>query len=60
MILPKVVAELESSYPQSYAIATEIFDEIKEKIYPEMSEDERLYFVIHIQRLITEPPIGAN
>lgn len=60
VILPKVVAELESSYPQSYAIATEIFDEIKEKIYPEMSEDERLYFVIHIQRLITEPPIGAN
>lgn len=60
VILPKVVSELESTYPKSYVIATEIFDEIKAKIYPEMSEDERLYFVIHIQRLITEPPIGSN
>jgi hypothetical protein len=25
-----------------------------------MSEDERLYFVIHIQRLITEPPAESN
>ncbi|KRM55232.1 transcription antiterminator LacT [Lacticaseibacillus sharpeae] len=57
VILPKVVAELEDSYPRSYAIATEIFDEIKQKVYPDMSEDERLYFVIHIQRLITELPV---
>jgi transcriptional antiterminator len=60
VILPKVVSELESSYPKSYVIATEIFDEIKAEIYPEMSEDERLYFVIHIQRLITEPPAESN
>lgn len=57
-INPQIVAELESSYPKSYDIATEIFNKIKKNIYPDMSEDERLYFVIHIQRLITESPIG--
>ncbi|WKF85811.1 transcription antiterminator LacT [Lacticaseibacillus pantheris] len=58
VIKPRIVAELEGSYPRSYEIASEIFDEIRKNIYPEMSEDERLYFVIHIQRLITESPIG--
>ncbi|WP_155286838.1 transcription antiterminator LacT [Lacticaseibacillus zhaodongensis] len=57
VILPKVISELENSYPKSYVIASEIFNEIKKKIYPEISEDERLYFVIHIQRLIAETPM---
>lgn len=37
-------------------IVTIIFDEIKDQLYRSMSEDERLYFIIHIQRLINEAP----
>nr|SFZ87132.1 Beta-glucoside bgl operon antiterminator, BglG family [Loigolactobacillus rennini] len=55
-IVPAVAAELKESYPRSYAIANEIFTEIKSKLYPSMSENERLYFIIHIQRLINEKP----
>lgn len=55
-IVPEVATELEQNYPKSYKIASEIFDEIKENLYHGMSEDERLYFIIHIQRLINEAP----
>lgn len=55
-IVPEVATELEQNYPESYKIASEIFDEIKENLYSGMSEDERLYFIIHIQRLINETP----
>ncbi|OAU37005.1 transcription antiterminator lact, partial [Lacticaseibacillus rhamnosus] len=53
---PEVATELKQNYPQSYKIASEIFDEIKYQLYRSMSEDERLYFIIHIQRLINEAP----
>ncbi|EGF46629.1 transcription antiterminator lacT, partial [Lacticaseibacillus rhamnosus MTCC 5462] len=52
----EVANELEQNYPRSYQIASEIFDEIKDQLYRNMSEDERLYFIIHIQRLINEAP----
>ena len=55
-IVPEVANELEQNYPRSYQIASEIFDEIKDQLYRNMSEDERLYFIIHIQRLINEAP----
>lgn len=55
-IVPEVATELKQNYPQSYKIASEIFDEIKDQLYRSMSEDERLYFIIHIQRLINEAP----
>ena len=54
--MPEVANELEQNYPRSYQIASEIFDEIKDQLYRNMSEDERLYFIIHIQRLINEAP----
>lgn len=56
-IIPQVTIELERNYPQSYTIASEIFNEIKQKLYSNMSDDERLYFIIHIQRLIEETPV---
>lgn len=59
-IIPQVATELEQNYPKSYAIASEIFNEIKKDLYPGISEDERLYFTIHIQRLIEEPPINKR
>ena len=55
-IVHEVANELEQNYPRSYQIASEIFDEIKDQLYRNMSEDERLYFIIHIQRLINEAP----
>ncbi|WP_179396064.1 transcription antiterminator LacT [Lacticaseibacillus absianus] len=55
-ITPTVAMELGETYPRSYAIASEIFNEIKDNLYPELSADERLYFIIHIQRLINEAP----
>ncbi|QVI35247.1 transcription antiterminator lact [Lacticaseibacillus chiayiensis] len=59
-IIPEVATELEQNYPRSYQIASEIFDEIKEKLYRDISEDERLYFIIHIQRLINETPAAEQ
>lgn len=59
-IVPQVTTELRQNYPRSYKIASEIFNEIKRKLYPGMSDDERLYFIIHIQRLIEESPIDKR
>jgi len=56
-IVPQVTNELKQNYPRSHEIASEIFNEIKQNLYPGMSDDERLYFIIHIQRLIEESPV---
>lgn len=59
-ILPQFAGNLRANYPKSYAIATEIFKEIKEKLYPEISDDELIYFIIHIQRLLMEMPMDDS
>lgn len=56
VIAPEMIATLKQNYPQSFAIATELFDAIKAEMSPELGEDEKLYFVIHIQRLLNEDP----
>lgn len=60
LIVPDVATKLEQNYPKSYMIASEIFAEIKHELYPNLNENERLYFIIHIQRLIIEPSANTE
>ncbi len=57
VIEPQLAGDLRRKYPRSYQIASEIYDRVKAELYPNVSEDERLYFIIHIQRLIHELPV---
>ncbi|WP_427910848.1 PRD domain-containing protein [Pediococcus parvulus] len=47
---------LESSYPNSAKIAKEIYDNLQKQLSATLSNNEKLYFIIHIQRLINEQP----
>lgn len=49
-----IAADFQGKYPQSYQIANEIATELETKLSISLSENERLYFIIHIQRLIQE------
>lgn len=53
-LAPVVENQLRDNYPHSYKIGVEIFNEIKERLYPGINDNERLYFIIHIQRLTDE------
>lgn len=53
-LAPAVEQQLRDNYPGSYKIGQEIFNEIKTKLYPGINDNERLYFIIHIQRLTDE------
>lgn len=60
IIIPQVSVELKSNYPKSYAIASEIFNKLKKELFPELNEDELIYFIVHIQRLTMEKPKKRN
>ena len=45
---------LKEKYPKTYAISQEITRELEDKLNIYLTENERLYFIIHIQRLIQE------
>ncbi|WPC20262.1 PRD domain-containing protein [Pediococcus inopinatus] len=45
---------LEKSYPNSTQIAEEIYDNLQKQLSATLSDNEKLYFIIHIQRLINE------
>lgn len=45
---------LKEKYPKTYAISQEITGELENKLNIYLTENERLYFIIHIQRLIQE------
>lgn len=55
-LAPEVEADYQRMYPQSYAIGLEIFQQIKQELFAGISDNERLYFIIHIQRLLGEEP----
>ena len=58
MISSQIVADVRRNYPESFEIATEIFNEVKEKLNRDVGIDEHFYFIIHIQRIISEMPLN--
>lgn len=50
----KLESEMTVEYPQSSKIAREIFDSLQSKLKANLSSNELLYFIIHIQRLTQE------
>ncbi|KRM87070.1 Transcription antiterminator lacT [Lacticaseibacillus thailandensis DSM 22698 = JCM 13996] len=55
-LAPEVEEDYQRMYPQSYAIGVEIFNRIRAELFAGISNNERLYFIIHIQRLLGEKP----
>jgi transcriptional antiterminator len=53
-LAPAVENQLRTNYPHSYRIGVEIFQQVKQRLYPGINDNERLYFIIHIQRLTDE------
>lgn len=51
---PSLELEMEKSYPDSYEIATEMYDALQNKLEKKLGSNELVYFIIHIQRLIQE------
>lgn len=51
---PSLELEMEKSYPDSYEIATEMYDALQNKLGKKLGSNELVYFIIHIQRLIQE------
>lgn len=51
---------LENSYPSSARIAKEIFDNLQKQLSATLGDNEKLYFIIHIQRLINERPKNTD
>ncbi|WP_412989562.1 PRD domain-containing protein [Pediococcus siamensis] len=51
---------LEKSYPNSAHIAKEIYNDLQKQLSAKLNENEKLYFIIHIQRLINEQPQNAD
>lgn len=49
-----IINDLYKKYPISFEIADEIAKEIFQRLSISLTENERLYFLIHIQRLINE------
>ncbi|KRN65866.1 transcriptional antiterminator [Pediococcus cellicola] len=51
---------LEKSYPSSARIAKEIYNNLQKQLSATLGDNEKLYFIIHIQRLINEQPQNKN
>lgn len=51
---PKMGQYLDTEFPQSNKITQNIINELTEKLNITLTEDERIYFLIHIQRLVKE------
>lgn len=51
---PEIRRDFHKKYPNSFAIADEISRNLEVKLKFNLNENERLYFIIHIQRLIRE------
>ncbi|MQS74873.1 PRD domain-containing protein [Lactobacillus halodurans] len=51
---PNLEVEMRNSYPDSFEIANDIYEAIQEKLGKDLSSNELIYFIIHIQRLIQE------
>lgn len=49
-----IESDFQKLYPKSYKIASEICDEIQTRLEIKLNDNELVYFVIHIQRLIQE------
>ncbi|WP_412989569.1 PRD domain-containing protein [Pediococcus siamensis] len=49
-----IEADFHRLYPKSYEISGKICDQLEEKLQIRLNENERVYFIIHIQRLIQE------
>ncbi|KRL85889.1 PRD domain-containing protein [Lacticaseibacillus pantheris] len=50
----EIYREYQQKFPRSYGIAAEIADQLEKQLQVQLTENERLYFIIHIQRLIQE------
>lgn len=51
-INPQIERDLRHAYPQSFVIADQIAKTLEKELQIKLNENERLYFMIHIQRLI--------
>lgn len=60
VISQQMIRETEHDYPRSYHIASEIFGKIRRRLYADIGEDERFYFIVHIQRIIQEAPLSER
>ena len=56
---PKIGQDFKRLYPKSFAIAMEICTELEKALQIKLNENEHVYFIIHIQRLIQEPQTPA-
>lgn len=52
--ISKIEEEMKVSYPQSYAIAHEIYTAICQELDADLGVNEELYLLIHIQRITNE------
>lgn len=52
---PEIGQDFRRLYPKSFTIATEICTELEKALQIKLNENEHVYFIIHIQRLIQEP-----
>jgi transcriptional antiterminator len=50
----EIYREYQQKFPQSYNIAAEIARQLEAQLDVHLTENERLYFIIHIQRLLQE------
>jgi transcriptional antiterminator len=50
-ITKKVKDELISEYPESFAVVKEIDEQLKQDFQWEISDEEKLYLIVHIQRI---------
>lgn len=53
-ISPSLEIEMKKSYPDSFEIASEMYDELQIRLDKSLGSNELIYFIIHIQRLIQE------
>ncbi|WP_229239900.1 PRD domain-containing protein [Companilactobacillus futsaii] len=49
-----IESDFRKLYPKSYKIASEICDKIQRRLDITLNDNELLYFLIHIQRIIQE------
>ncbi|WDT65541.1 PRD domain-containing protein [Companilactobacillus crustorum] len=49
-----IESDFQKLYPKSYRIASEICEKIQKRLQIKLNDNELIYFVIHIQRLIQE------
>lgn len=50
-ITKKVKDELISEYPESFVVVKEIDEQLKQDFQWEISDEEKLYLIVHIQRI---------